>query len=347
MESSARVVRWQGSIAGFGITSRKRNRLNILLMVGSAWLAWVWPFELFLFAYGVLGPLHYLTEISWLHDRHWFGRSSRDWIGPTVAAIGGTIAYVVARSSGGMAPITIEVRGASLSVAWSELTTVAALGFAATAVLVGRAGRKAMLAAAVGVAGLLVVQTNGGRALVSVFLLTLVHVLVFTSAFILHGALREGSPSGYLSWAIHLAVPAVMLSAGWASPGSFVVSSADLRRAAPVHDVLLGICTLFGVPADRPHAVSAMPVVAYAYTYHYLNWFSKTDIIRWHRVPRARLVWLGAAWVASVVFYIVDWSLMFVLLLALSVAHVYLEFPLNWRTLVSIGRALKTRAVAA
>jgi hypothetical protein len=90
-----------------------------------------------------------------------------------------------------------------------------------------------------------------------------------------------------------------------------------------------------------------MPVVAYAYTYHYLNWFSKTDIIRWHRVPRARLVWLGAAWVASVVFYIVDWSLMFVLLLALSVAHVYLEFPLNWRTLVSIGRALKTRAVAA
>src|SRR5208337_4813876 len=36
------------------------------------------PFELLLLAYGILGPLHYLTEISWLHDRHYFtnGRGS-------------------------------------------------------------------------------------------------------------------------------------------------------------------------------------------------------------------------------------------------------------------------------
>ena len=30
------------------------------------------PFELFLFAYAVLGPLHYATEISWLYDRRFF-----------------------------------------------------------------------------------------------------------------------------------------------------------------------------------------------------------------------------------------------------------------------------------
>ena len=30
------------------------------------------PFEVFLFAYAFLGPLHYLTEISWLHDRNIF-----------------------------------------------------------------------------------------------------------------------------------------------------------------------------------------------------------------------------------------------------------------------------------
>ena len=45
------------------------NYLNAGLMVLSAGLAFILPFELFLFAYAVLGPLHYLTQISWLHDR--------------------------------------------------------------------------------------------------------------------------------------------------------------------------------------------------------------------------------------------------------------------------------------
>ena len=40
------------------------NYLNIALMVLSAGLAFRFPFELFLFSYTVLGPLHYLSEIS-------------------------------------------------------------------------------------------------------------------------------------------------------------------------------------------------------------------------------------------------------------------------------------------
>lgn len=35
-------------------------------------IAVVAPFHLFLLAYAVLGPLHYLTGISWLHDRQFF-----------------------------------------------------------------------------------------------------------------------------------------------------------------------------------------------------------------------------------------------------------------------------------
>jgi hypothetical protein len=30
------------------------------------------PFELLLLSYVVLGPAHYFTEISWLHDRNYF-----------------------------------------------------------------------------------------------------------------------------------------------------------------------------------------------------------------------------------------------------------------------------------
>jgi hypothetical protein len=38
------------------------------------------PFEVFLFAYAVLGPLHYLTEISWLHDRQYFSKGKYDFV---------------------------------------------------------------------------------------------------------------------------------------------------------------------------------------------------------------------------------------------------------------------------
>ena len=51
------------------MTTSQVNYLNIGLMIVSAIAAFILPFELFLFAYAVLGPLHYLTESSWLQDR--------------------------------------------------------------------------------------------------------------------------------------------------------------------------------------------------------------------------------------------------------------------------------------
>src|ERR1700675_3707157 len=56
------------------------NYVNIGLMLGSAGLACVLPFEVFIGAYAVLGPLHYLTQISWLHDRGYFTTGRWDWI---------------------------------------------------------------------------------------------------------------------------------------------------------------------------------------------------------------------------------------------------------------------------
>ena len=55
------------------------NYLNIALMFMSAILAYYMPFETFLFAYAFLGPLHYLTEISWLHDRQYFSKGKYDF----------------------------------------------------------------------------------------------------------------------------------------------------------------------------------------------------------------------------------------------------------------------------
>lgn len=53
---------------------------NIALMLISCVAAFVVPFELFLFSYAVLGPLHYLTEITWLHKRDYFTNGKSDYI---------------------------------------------------------------------------------------------------------------------------------------------------------------------------------------------------------------------------------------------------------------------------
>jgi hypothetical protein len=58
----------------------KINYLNIGLMLISCVVAFYLPFDLFLFAYAVLGPAHYLTEISWLHERNYFTKGKKDYL---------------------------------------------------------------------------------------------------------------------------------------------------------------------------------------------------------------------------------------------------------------------------
>src|SRR4051812_29729959 len=53
-------------------TEKGINITNMGLMVFSAVIAFIIPFKLFLFVYAVLGPPHYLTEISWLDRKKYF-----------------------------------------------------------------------------------------------------------------------------------------------------------------------------------------------------------------------------------------------------------------------------------
>ena len=63
------------------------NLLNIGLMLASASVAFVVPFETFLLAYAVLGPLHYLTQIAWMHERQYFALERRDWVPLLLATV--------------------------------------------------------------------------------------------------------------------------------------------------------------------------------------------------------------------------------------------------------------------
>ena len=89
-----------------------------------------------------------------------------------------------------------------------------------------------------------------------------------------------------------------------------------------------------------------MRFIAFACTYHYLNWFSKTEVIRWHAVPRPRFIAVVVVAAISVALYAVDYSLGFKWLFLMSFMHVMLEFPLNWVSATGIFQELKSRVAA-
>ena len=83
--------------------------------------------------------------------------------------------------------------------------------------------------------------------------------------------------------------------------------------------------------------------IAYAYTYHYLNWFSKTSVIKWHEISRPGLIIIAVLWVSAILLYSYDYRTGLTALYFLSFLHVLLEFPLNFQSFKQIGEQLKSR----
>jgi len=317
------------------------NYLNIGLMVISCAVALYIPFELFLFAYAVLGPAHYLTEISWLHKRGYFTRGKRDfWLLGGLAVL---LFLTAAWSGQGFSPeqsmntaaFTFLALGSALVLVLTKSTGTRVLGLAAVAVLA---------LATLSTVGLLVV-------LLATFVPTLVHVYVFTGFFILYGALKERSRTGYLSFCVFLLCPLAcwLIDPRMYTPSAYVAVS-YFKNFAPLNLTMLGLHMPHtsaeganaGLQLFSQRGLAAMRFIAFAYTYHYFNWFSKTSIIRWHEVGARRLVVIGALWLSSVGIYIYDYSLGIKVLFCLSMMHVYLEFPLNHISIMGTFRAVRS-----
>ncbi|HYC75986.1 MAG TPA: hypothetical protein VEI02_00020 [Planctomycetota bacterium] len=338
------------------------NLLNIVLMGLSAAVAWSHPVETFLFVYGFLGPLHYLTEISWLHDKKWFAHGRRFWIAPSIAAVAAAALYAwsnhvapaeraAALAEGrAMRPLTPTAPffGTTLNV--TELLLVGIVAATVAAAFVRNGARRLWIAAAGLGVGLLLWPMQPWRLFLIYFLSTFVHVFLFTNCFMLYGSQKSRSLTGYAAWAVHLGLGALLLFNGDDGFGA-LPERATYEKLGSFDGLAMVTARSLGFPTDPgpkllASLVAVLRFMAFAYTYHYLNWFSKTGIIRWHEMPRRRLGVILATWIASAALYAWDWQKGFIALLALSLAHVYLEFPLNWRTFVGIAQEFRARATS-
>jgi hypothetical protein len=314
------------------------NRINIGLMIVSCLAAYALPFELFLFSYAVLGPLHYLTQIAWMHDRGYFTRDarSRRWWLLLVAAAMIVVLYGIVGS----------LRGRTVAPVWEiGLFYLAFLGALTATDVVGQAARSFVFT--IGVVALFAWSGSRSYALVAFLIITIVHVFVFTGAFILYGAVRSRSTSALISLAVFVAcaasffilVPAAQAYslAAWVreSYGPFNALNAELIRL-----FRLGAGTTAREIYESRSGLAVMRLIAFAYTYHYLNWFSKTSVIGWYRSARPRAVLIGVVWTLALVIYTRDFRLGMDVLYSLSILHVMLEFPLDQRTFRSLGSEL-------
>jgi hypothetical protein len=176
---------------------------NIALMVVSCLAAFALPFELFLFSYAVLGPLHYLTEINWLHKRDYFATGKKDYYWLVALCIILTALSLVAtyREINWVTPLyalLIDTFGPGV---FDFITVLIFLSFAIalSMVLFKDWLYKIIFFLSAIILGAAFSKTSSFVLLFGIFLPTLIHVFIFTGLFILYGALKNKSALGFAS----------------------------------------------------------------------------------------------------------------------------------------------------
>jgi hypothetical protein len=329
--------------------------LNIFLMVFSLILSLKIPFELFLFSYAVLGPLHYLTEINWLDQKKYFLQSKRD--ATVLYLLSGFITLIVFYSLAehwGIGKTLIQSLSPDTLATldkirpWGVHATFVAflscLGFMFIPIVWARYA----LVLALITAAFFIETTGLYVSIFGVFLPTIIHVSIFTSIFMLIGAMRSNQWTGYLSVAVYFICCSILLFANHKfkgySPGLSTIKAFNLSTFASVSSNLITLLE----PNKENDLMSMLGLrvqafVAFAYTYHYLNWFSKTNVIGWLRIPKMQLAISLTVWAAAVTLYFINYRTGLLALLFLSMLHVYLEFPLNIQSFRDMGGLIRQR----
>ena len=298
--------------------SSRRSDFVALLFSGVA--AALAPLPVFLLAFLILGPFHYLTEILWLHKKSFYfheGVIAPKWYALAAGLL--ALAVVFNRVENGKGGIWVIVIAIVLSIS----------------VLV----RKRALLAAIALAAVAITVLAPSIALfVGAVLPSLVHVFVFTWVFMVSGAMRSTS-TRYKQWvnpALLLAIPLLLLAlpmhygaqgAVWIRIEHVSFEQLHWYAARHLHRPWL----MNGALLDDPVVAAIFRIFAFTYTFHYLNWFGKAELLEWHRIPARSWVAIAALYALAMGLLVWNFFIGFLAVNFLSLLHVLLEFPLDWQ----------------
>jgi hypothetical protein len=302
---------------------------NFAALLVSAAAASLAPLQVFIFVYAFVGPLHYLTEIAWLKKKDfYFGDgvvSQRVYVAmAAVLCLAVSVDFYIHRGLTGYAIGILMVLslGALVKNPYVLLSALVA-GYIAKFFV------------------------HGLVIFVAAILPTIVHVYVFTMLFMISGLVRERKrpgPAGarwigWIGWinpALLLGLPVALLAAPWSypAPGSYWINAE--AGFSSLHSYLARLLGQNLHPdatiLSDPGAAGVLRFLAFIYLFHYLNWFAKTELLKWHQVSRRSWAWIVVLYSVSVGCYLWNFVVGFYLVNFLSMLHVFLEFPLNWHT---------------
>ena len=311
----------------------KIDILNIFLILLSGVFAIILPFQTFLLVYAFLGPLHYLTEINWLQQRNYFLQDKANvyylfvpiiTIGsivyiPSLFSLKPTIPFLIFFTF--LVSIFNSTENKKLYKNWKFIALLI-LGFAISFYF-----------------------RTYFKTVFSIFLPSLIHVFIFTGIFILSGFLKTKNKLSLLTFIVFLAMSIFLLNFNWNNSLLEENILSKYQSFEKLNHILLSI---FGEENTTKQSIyfsafgiKLMQFIAFAYTYHYLNWFSKTAVIQWHKTTKIKISAIILIWILSVLLYLYNYKTGLYWLYLLSLTHVILEFPLD---ITSVKNLLKGKS---
>jgi hypothetical protein len=311
----------------------KIDILNVFLILLSGVFAFVLPFQTFLFVYAILGPLHYLTEINWLHQRNYFldDKTNVYYLFVPILLIG-SIVYI---------PTFFSLKP---TIPFLIFFTFLVSIFNSTEKIKLYSNWKFILAIFVGIIATFYFKEYF-KTVFSLFLPSLIHVFVFTGIFILSGFLKTKNKWSLVTLIVFLLTSIFLLNFNW---NNSILEENILSKYQSFEKLNQTLFSIFGEENATKQSIyfsnfgiKLMQFIAFAYMYHYLNWFSKTSIIQWHKTTKVKIVAIIIIWILSVLLYLYNYKTGLYWLYLLSLTHVILEFPLD---ITSVKNLLKGKS---
>jgi hypothetical protein len=314
--------------------------VNIVLMAIVLMIAIKLPFELFLFAYAVFGPLHYITEINWLNNNRFYVEDKRQiWI---LVAL--TILASLPLLANGIIPY-LEGGNFFINPFINYLGrfygTFILIGFIVATSLVYFKKKYFIILLIFG--GMVTIyffrHTEPYYLLTTLLLPSLIHVYIFTLIFMVYGVTKTRSKIGLLEVLFLVMVPIIIFYLP-INLNNYSISSATLANfiESNFKIINIGLGKILGVKSVEASnevirseaGIKIQIFIAFAYLYHYLNWFSKVSLIGWLKnTSIQKMIGIFLFWIASVGLYWYNYRVGLGALFFLSLLHVILEFPLN------------------
>lgn len=294
-----------------------------MMILLAAVISCILPFDVFLFSYAVLGPLHYLTELQWLNNKDFF-------IPKTSVNI---FVFICVSLSAFLFLNYLKIFNLYIAENGIYIGLILVMFFILSVYFIFKV-KSGLLKIFLGICLLILVGIYFFKPIIIIllglFLPTIIHVYLFTLIFMVSGYLSNQNRLGLLSIAVLIMIPLIICF--------FPVEVLALERSESQNIFNLTgfklvshwLLFLTGKAETAELIIKVQIFIAFAYTYHYLNWFSKTSVIGWARSlhPKKMVLVIGI-WILSIALYIINYQTGLLFLFVLSIIHVLAEFPLN------------------